>query len=140
STDSRPEVRQPQIAIASKSTVRAGLLSDHEQTGSYLIPIASGLAILKLMAISAFMGSQLIACRLPKADCALFTVVALSPPVRFRLFVSGGSASARESLRRGLGSRWFTERVHRSALVTYFQEGRVLRSARRLDIYCVVRC
>jgi hypothetical protein len=31
-------VRQPQIAIASKSTVRAGLLSDHEQTGSYLIP------------------------------------------------------------------------------------------------------
>jgi hypothetical protein len=79
-------VRQPQIAIASKSTVRAGLLSDHEQTGSYLIPIASGLAILKLMAISAFMGSQLIACRLPKADCALFTVVALSPPVRFRLF------------------------------------------------------
>jgi hypothetical protein len=133
-------VRQPQIAIASKSTVRAGLLSDHEQTGSYLIPIASGLAILKLMAISAFMGTQLISCRLPKADCALFTVVGLSPPVRFQSLFSGGSASARESLRRRLGSRWFTERFHRNALVTHFQHGQVFRAARRLDNYSVARC
>jgi hypothetical protein len=32
-------------------------------------------------------------------------------------------ASARESLCRGLGSGWFTERFHRNTLVTYFQHG-----------------
>jgi hypothetical protein len=34
-------------------------------------------------------------------------------------------ASAREPLRRGLGSRWFTEWFHRNALITHFQNGQV---------------
>jgi phytoene/squalene synthetase len=48
---------------------------------------------------------------------------------------SGGLASARESLCRGLGSRWFTERFHRNALVTHFQHGQVFCAARRLENY-----
>src|SRR5437660_10916032 len=44
-------------------------------------------------------------------------------PVPFRRFFVGESASARESLCRGLGSRWFTERFDINALVTHFQHG-----------------
>jgi len=43
--------------------------------------------------------------------------------------------SARESLCRGLGSRWFTERFHRNALVTHFQHGQVC-----LENYAIARC
>src|SRR2546421_3235013 len=68
------------------------------------------------------------------------TVVALSPPVPFRLFSSGGLASTRESLCRGLGSRWFTERFHRNGLVTHFQHGQVFCTARQLKDYAVTRC
>ena len=39
-------------------------------------------------------------------------------------------ASARESLCRRLGSRWFTERFHRNAPVTHFQHGQVFCTAR----------
>src|SRR5258708_5744746 len=46
-------------------------------------------------------------------------------------------ASARESLCRGLGSRWFTERFHRNALVTHFQHGQVFCTARQLKDYAV---
>src|SRR5215470_2803703 len=53
---------------------------------------------------------------------------------------SAGLASARESLCRGLGSRWFTERFHRNALVTHFQHGQVFCAARRLENYAVARC
>jgi hypothetical protein len=49
-------------------------------------------------------------------------------------------ASARESLCRGLGSRWFTERFHRNALVTHFQHGQVCYTARQLKDYAVTRC
>ena len=49
-------------------------------------------------------------------------------------------ASARESLCRGLGSRWFTERFHRNALVTHFQHGQVFCTARQLKDYAVTRC
>ena len=35
---------------------------------------------------------------------------------------SAGLASARESLRRGLGSRWFMESFHQYALVKHFQD------------------
>src|ERR1700723_520433 len=45
-----------------------------------------------------------------------------------------------ESLCRGLGSRWFTERLHRNALVTDFQHGQVFRAARHLKDYAVARC
>ena len=49
-------------------------------------------------------------------------------------------ASASESLRRGLGSNWFTERLHRNALVTHFQHGQVFCTARQLKDYAVTRC
>src|SRR6202011_4556118 len=48
--------------------------------------------------------------------------------------------SARASLCRGLGSRWFTERFHRNALVTHFQHGQVFCTARQLKDYAVTRC
>src|SRR5207245_6123366 len=51
-----------------------------------------------------------------------------------------GLASARKSLCRGLGSRWFTERFHRNALVTHFQHGQVFCTARQLKDYAVTRC
>jgi hypothetical protein len=53
---------------------------------------------------------------------------------------SGGFASARESLCRGLRSRWFTERFHSNALVTHFQHSQVFRTARQLKDYAVTRC
>src|ERR1700684_4217339 len=59
---------------------------------------------------------------------------------RFVSFSSGGLASARESLCRGLGSRWFTERFHRNALVTHFQHGQVFCTVRQLKDYAVTRC
>jgi Bacterial protein of unknown function (DUF882) len=49
-------------------------------------------------------------------------------------------ASARESLCRGLGSRWFTERLHSDAFVAYFQHGQLFRTARQLKDYAVTRC
>src|SRR5580704_1733410 len=49
-------------------------------------------------------------------------------------------ASARESLCRGLGSGWFTERFHINALVTHFQHGQVFCTARQLKDYAVTRC
>src|ERR1700687_4230818 len=49
-------------------------------------------------------------------------------------------ASASESLCRGLGSRWLTERFHRNALVTHFQHGQVFCTARQLKDYAVTRC
>src|SRR5438552_2089373 len=48
--------------------------------------------------------------------------------------------SASESLCRGLGSRWVTERFHRNALVTHFQHGQVFCTARQLKDYAVTRC
>src|SRR5439155_9589385 len=75
-----------------------------------------------------------------KSRWRAMTVVALSPPVPFRLFSSGGLASARESLCRGLGSRRFTERFHRNALVTHFQHGKIFCTARQLKDYTVTRC
>ena len=56
------------------------------------------------------------------------------------LRAKGGLASARESLCRGLGSRWFTERFHGNALVTHFQHGQVFCTARRLENHAVARC
>src|SRR6202162_1755135 len=53
---------------------------------------------------------------------------------------SGGLASASESLCRGLGSRWFTERFHRNALVTHFQHRQAFCTARQLKDYAVTRC
>jgi hypothetical protein len=50
---------------------------------------------------------------------------------------SGGLASARESLCRGLGSRCFTEWFHRNALVTNFQHGQVFCTSRRLENYTI---
>jgi len=49
-------------------------------------------------------------------------------------------ASARESLCRGLRSRWFTERFHRNALVTHFQHGQAFYTARQWKDYAVPRC
>jgi hypothetical protein len=48
-------------------------------------------------------------------------------------------ASARESLCRGLGSRWFMEWFHRNALVTHIQHGQVFSAARQLKDYAVAR-
>src|SRR5215831_6242670 len=53
---------------------------------------------------------------------------------------SGRLASARESVCRGLGSRWFTERFHRNARVTNFQDDQVFCTAWRLESYAVARC
>src|SRR5947209_358987 len=92
------------------------------------------------MAISAFMRSQLISCRLPKADSALLQSSLFHHLCRFVSFSSGGLASARKSLCRGLGSGWFTERFHRNALVTHFQHGQVFCTARQLKDYTVTRC
>src|SRR5580698_1255410 len=83
---------------------------------------------------------QLISCRLPKADSALLRSLLFHHLCRFVSFSSGGLASARESLRRDLGSRWFTERFHRNALVTHVQHGQVFRAARQLKDYAVTRC
>ena len=52
---------------------------------------------------------------------------------------TGGLMSARESFCRGFGSRWFTERFHRNALVTHFQHGQVFCTARRLENYTIAR-
>ena len=46
-----------------------------------------------------------------------------------------GLVSASESLCRGLGSMWFTERFHRNALVTHFQHCQVFSTARHLKDY-----
>src|SRR5947209_9644289 len=53
---------------------------------------------------------------------------------------SGGLASARGSLCRGLGSRWFTERFHRNALVAHFKHGQVFCAARGVENYAIARC
>src|SRR6266478_6329052 len=53
---------------------------------------------------------------------------------------SGGLASARESLCRGFGAKWFTERFHKNALVTHFHHVQVFCTARRLEDYAVARC
>jgi hypothetical protein len=89
---------------------------------------------------SAFMRTQLISCRLPKADSALLRSSLFHHLCRFVSFSSGGLASARQSLCRGLGSRWFMERFHGNALVTHFQHGQVLCTARQLKDYAVTRC
>jgi hypothetical protein len=54
--------------------------------------------------ISAFMRTQLISYRLPKADSALLRPSLFHRLCRFVSFSSGGLASARESLCRGPGS------------------------------------
>src|ERR1700731_929143 len=86
------------------------------------------------------MRTQLISYRLPKADSALLRSSLFHHLCRFVSFSSGGLASASESLCRGLGSRWFTERFHRNALVTHFQHGQVFCTARQLKDYAVTRC
>ncbi len=93
------------------------------------------------LTLSAFMRTQLIPCRLPKADSALLRSSLFHHLCRFvSSFVRWILASARESLCRGLGSRWFTERFHRNALVTHFQHGQVFCTARQLKDYAVTRC
>src|SRR6202021_212274 len=86
------------------------------------------------------MRTQLISCRLPKADSALLRSSLFHHLCRFVSFSSGGLASARESLCRGLGSMWFTERFHRNARVTHFQHRQAFCTARQLKDYAVTRC
>src|ERR1700691_5488002 len=83
------------------------------------------------------MRTQLISCRLPKAYSALLRSSLFHHLCRFVSLSSGGLASASESLCRGLGSRWFTERFHRNALVTHFQHGQVCCTARHLENYAM---
>src|SRR5205809_4719879 len=92
------------------------------------------------MAISAFMRTQLISCRLPKADSALLRSSLFHHLCRFVSFSLGGLVSARESLCRGLGSRWFTERFHRNALVAHFKHGQVFCAARGVENHAIARC
>src|SRR5207237_852908 len=92
------------------------------------------------MVVTAFMRTQLtpVACQKPIATYygrSSFTTCAVSP-----LFRQVDLASASESLCRGLGSRWFSERFHRNALVTHFQHGQVFCTARQLKDYGVSRC
>src|SRR5881227_1754604 len=91
------------------------------------------------MAITAFMRTQLILCRLPKADSGYYGRRSFTTCAVAALCSSGGLAAARELLCRGLGSRWFTERFHRNALVTDFQHPQVFCTARRLENYAVAR-
>src|SRR5262249_5229462 len=55
-------------------------------------------------------------------------------------FSSARLASPRNFLSRRLRSRWFTERFHINALVTHFQHGQVLCTARQVKDYVVARC
>ena len=48
--------------------------------------------------------------------------------------------SARKTLCRGLGSRWFPERFHRNSLVTHFQHGQVCSAVWCLENYAIARC
>jgi hypothetical protein len=75
-----------------------------------------------------------------KTDSALLRSSLFHHLCRFVSFSSGGLASARKSLRRGLGSSRFTERFHRNALITHFQHGQVFCTARQLKDYAVTRC
>src|SRR5207248_2218976 len=86
------------------------------------------------------MRTQLISCRLPKADSALLRSSLFHHLCPFVSSSSGGLASARESLCRGLGSRWFTERFHRNALVAHFKHGQVFCAARGLENHAIARC
>jgi energy-coupling factor transporter ATP-binding protein EcfA2 len=72
--------------------------------------------------------------------CALLRSSLFHHRCRFVSFSSGGFALASESLCRGLGSRWFTERFHGNALVTHFQYGQGFCTARQLKDYAVTRC
>ncbi len=66
--------------------------------------------------------------------------------VDFESLVSSSEdlASARKSLRRGLGPSlgpgWFAERFHSNALVTHLQHGQGFCPARQLKDYAVTRC
>ena len=53
----------------------------------------------------------------------------------FRLKLAGKQSTL--SLRRGLGPRWFAERLHGNALVTHFQDLQFLRATRRVKIHAV---
>jgi hypothetical protein len=65
-----------------------------------------------------------IAARTPlQIDSALLRSSLFQHLCSFVSFSSGELASASQSLCRGLGSRWFTERFHSNALVTPFQHG-----------------
>ncbi len=86
---------------------------------------------------------------IPRRDCCRRRVGALKtrriakksvPSTRAWLGSSGGSASARMFLCRGLGSRWFTEWFHGNALVAHFQHAQVFGTARQLKDYAVTRC
>src|ERR1700691_1240950 len=85
------------------------------------------------------MRTKLISCRLPKADSARLRSSRFHHLCRFVSFSSGGLASARKSLCRGLGPRWFTERFHRNALVTHVQHGQIFCTAGSLENYAVAR-
>jgi hypothetical protein len=75
------------------------------------------------------------------SDCVALYLYYCAVPLLFYYVVRQVDlASARESLCRGLGSRWFTERFHRNAFVTHFQHGQVFCTARQLKDYAVTRC
>jgi hypothetical protein len=57
-----------------------------------------------------------------------------------RIVSSSSGERRREALCGGLGSRRFTERFHRNALVTHFQHHQVFCPARRLENYVITRC
>ena len=56
------------------------------------------------------------------------------------VFPDRSLTSAGRSLCRDLGSRWFSERFHRNALVIDFQHGQVRGTARRLENDAVALC
>src|SRR6476661_4122455 len=86
------------------------------------------------------MRTQLISHRLPRADSAPLRSSLFHNLWPFRLFFVRWISVGEGSLCRGLGSRWFTERFHRNALVTHFQHGQVFCTARQLKDYVVTRC
>src|SRR5207249_4272334 len=96
--------------------------------------------ILKVDGDKRVMSVQLISCHLPKADSTLLSSSLIHYHFRVIASSSGGLAWSRGSLCRGLGSRWFTERFHRNALVIHFQDGQVFCTAWRLEHYGAARC
>ena len=126
-----------EMSASTKTALDAGA----RPISANLSRIPSGLPtsreLIGLVNRSAFIRTQLISYHLPKADNALLRSSLFHHLCRFVSSSSGGLASARKSLCRGLGSRWFTERFHRNGFVTHFQHGQVFSTARHLKDYAV---
>src|SRR4029077_16143500 len=56
-----------------------------------------------------------------------------------RYIENQNALAAGPGLRRGLGPRWFAERLHGDALISHFEDFQCLRTARRVQYHAVAR-